>query len=114
DFLLQLVNLRTFAADDDARTRGADDDAQLVAGTLDIDRADASRLELLFQFALQLDVFQQQFVVVTLYKPARPPRLGNAEAESVWMDFLSHSLFSSPRRPRSGSAASAGRSCAGR
>src|SRR5271167_1619349 len=100
DLLLELVNLRALAADDDARTCSADDDAQLVARTLDLDRADARRLELFFQLALQLDVFQEQFVVVTLHEPARPPRLGDAEAESVRMDFLSHSLVSSPRRLR--------------
>src|SRR5215813_8663756 len=41
DLLLQLVDLSALAADDDAGTRGADDDAQLVAGTLDLNRADA-------------------------------------------------------------------------
>src|SRR5260370_32631362 len=41
--LLELVNFRALAADDDARTRGADNDAQLVAGTLDVDRAHARR-----------------------------------------------------------------------
>jgi hypothetical protein len=60
--LLQLVDLRAFATDDDARPRGADDDAQLVARPLDLDRADARRLELVLQLGLQLDVFQQQFV----------------------------------------------------
>src|ERR1019366_4554828 len=106
DLALQLVDLRALAADDDARTRGADDDAQLVAGTLDLDRADARRLELVFQLGLQLDVFQQQFVVIAHHEPARFPRLGNAEAESVRMDFLSHSLVYSPQRSPSGIAAS--------
>jgi hypothetical protein len=54
DLLLQLVDLRAFAADDDARTRGADDDAQLVARTLDFDGADAGRLQLLFSSAFSL------------------------------------------------------------
>src|SRR5262249_7930185 len=39
-FLFQLVDLGAFAADDDAGTRGLDDDAQLVARTLDLDGAD--------------------------------------------------------------------------
>src|SRR6516225_490851 len=76
DLLLQLVDLSALAADDDARTRSADDDAQLVAWTLDLNRADARRLELVFQLFFQLHVFQQQFVVVALYEPARTPRLG--------------------------------------
>ena len=93
DVLLQLVDFRSLAADDDTRTRGADDDAQLVARTLDLDGANARRLQLFLQLGLQLHVFQQKFVVVAHYEPARLPGLGNAEAESVWMDFLSHNLF---------------------
>ena len=63
---LELVDLRALASDDDARTRRRDDDAQLVAGTLDLDRADARRLQLVLQLSLQLDVFEQQLVVVAL------------------------------------------------
>src|SRR5579884_371982 len=88
--LLQLVDFRTLTPDDDAGTRRADDDAQLVAGTLHFDGADARRLQLVLQFFLQLDVFEQQLVLVTLDKPTRLPRLGVAEPESVWMDLLSH------------------------
>src|SRR5262249_3467442 len=42
--LLQLFDLGAFAADDDAGTRSVDRDAQLVAGTIDFDRADARAL----------------------------------------------------------------------
>src|ERR1035437_6496151 len=111
DVLLQLVDLRSLAADDDPRTRGADDDAQLVARTLDVDGANASRLQLFLQLGFQLHVFQQQLVVVAHYKPTRPPVLGNAQTESVWMDFLSHSVVSSPRRPHCGIAAFANLYC---
>ena len=41
DLLLQLVDLRALAPNDDARTRGANDDTQLVARTLNLNRADA-------------------------------------------------------------------------
>src|SRR5215471_6162717 len=86
----QLVDFRTLAPDDDPRPRRLDDDAQLVAGTLDLNCADASRLELLFQLILQLHILVQLFVVVPLSKPARLPRLGKPKPESVRMDFLSH------------------------
>ena len=42
--------------------------------------------------ALQLDVFDQQLVIVALDEPARLPRLVHTEAESIRMDFLSHSF----------------------
>src|SRR5215472_5274355 len=88
--LLQLVDLRALAPDDDPGTRGAYDDAQLVPRTLDFDRADARGFELVLELFLELDIFEKQLVVVALHKPARPPRLGIAEAKSVWMDLLSH------------------------
>src|SRR5215472_2701077 len=91
--LLQLVDLRAFAPDDDPGTRGAYDDAQLVPRTLDLHRADARGFELVLELFLELDVFEKQFVVVALHKPARPPRLGIAEAKSVWMDLLSHKFL---------------------
>src|SRR5581483_8409764 len=46
---LELVDFRALASDDNSRPRRLDDDAQLVARALDLDRADARRLELLFQ-----------------------------------------------------------------
>src|SRR5262249_46866171 len=91
--LLQLVDLRALAPDDDSWTRGADNDAQLVPRTLDLYGADARGLEFVLELFLELDVFQKQLVIVALHKPARPPRLGIAEAKSVWMDLLSHSFL---------------------
>src|ERR1700686_1462472 len=57
--LLELVDLRAFAPDDDAWTRGVDAHHQLVGGTLDIDGADPRALQLFFQFSAQLHVFVQ-------------------------------------------------------
>ena len=88
--LLQLVNLGALAADDDPRPGGLDDYPQLVARPLDFYRAHARRLQFVFQFVLQLDVFEQQLVVVARDEPARLPGLGVAEPKSVWMNFLSH------------------------
>ena len=67
---LKLVDLGTFATDDDARARGADDEAELVTGSLDFYRADTSGLQLLAKLSLQLDVFDQQLVVAAFDKPA--------------------------------------------
>src|SRR5205085_4474121 len=41
DLLLELIDLRALAPDDDAGARGVDDDLQLVGGALDIDAGDA-------------------------------------------------------------------------
>ena len=65
-------------------------DAQLVAGTLDLNGAHTRRLQLVLQFVLQLDVFEQQLVVIPLDEPARLPRLGVSEPKSVRMYLLSH------------------------
>ena len=89
---LELVDLGALAADDDAGTRSADDQAQLVARTLDLDRADAGGLQLLAQLSLELDVFDKQFVIAALNEPTRLPRLVDAEAQPIRMDFLSHSF----------------------
>src|SRR5438128_5177752 len=88
--LLELVDFSALAPDDNARTRRFDDDAQFVARALDFDRADAGGLKLILQLVLQLYVFQQQLVVITFDKPTRFPRLGVAEAKTIWVDFLSH------------------------
>src|SRR5580704_10677116 len=63
DVCLELVDLGAFAANDDAGTRGADDQAQLVAWALDLDRTDAGGLQLLAQLSFELDVFDKQFVI---------------------------------------------------
>src|SRR5579864_7689755 len=86
----ELVNFGALATDNDSRARGLNNDAQLIAGTLNLDRAHASRLQLVFQLVFQPDIFEQKLVVVALHKPARLPRLGVSEPESVWMNLLSH------------------------
>ena len=90
-FLAQLVDFRALAADDDARTRGVDVDLELVGRPLDVDARDAGVGEPLLQLSPQLDVFVQQLRVVAVRVPPRAPRLVEAEAESVRMDFLTHS-----------------------
>src|SRR5579872_3603582 len=90
DIGLELVDFRAFASDDDAWTRRLDDDAQLVARTLDFDRTHARRLQFVLQLGLEFYVLEQQLVVITLDEPARLPRLGVAKAETVRVNFLSH------------------------
>src|SRR5579859_178918 len=89
---LELLNLRTLAADHDAGTRGADDEPQLVARTLDLDRADACGLQLVLELSLEFDVLDQQLGVVTNAEPARAPGLVDTEPKTIRVDFLSHTL----------------------
>src|SRR6185437_9081395 len=103
EIALQLLDLRAFASDDDARPRCADRHAKLIAWAVDFNRAQAGRLEASMQGLLQLDVFAEQLRVIRLREPPRPPGLGDAQPESIWMYFLSHalptcSLRSSPGR----------------
>src|SRR6185312_3719307 len=103
EIALQLLDLRAFASDDDAGPRCADRHAKLIAWAVDFNRAQAGRLEASVQGLLQLDVFAEQLRVIRLREPPRPPGLGDAQPESIWMYFLSHalptcSLRSSPGR----------------
>ena len=95
-FHLELVDLGALAANDDARPRRLDDDAQLVARPLDPEGADARRLELFLELLLELEIFQQQLGVIALHEPARFPRLGVAQPESVRMNFLTHCYLLAP------------------
>src|SRR5450631_2144295 len=67
---LKLLDLGALPADYDAGTRCANDQAQLVARALHFHRADTGGLELLFQLATQVNIFDEQLVVVPLNKPA--------------------------------------------
>ena len=89
---LELVYFRALASDNDSRPRRLDDDAQLVARPLDLNRIDVCRFQLVFQFGLQLDVFVQLLVVIPLGKPVRFLWFRKAEAKPVRMDFLSHCI----------------------
>src|ERR1035441_6052457 len=52
------------------------------------DRAHTGALQPFGQRRLQLQVFLQQLGIALLGEPARPPRLIEAQAESVRMNFL--------------------------
>src|SRR5437867_6128659 len=69
DLLLELVDLSPFAADDNARTRGVDDNLQLVSRALDVDVRNARSSEPALQFFFQLQVFVQQIGIVALGDP---------------------------------------------
>ena len=106
--LLQLFDFRALAPDDDSGTGSVNSDAQLIAGTIDFDRADAGGLQALAQGVLELQILAQELGVILLGEPPRPPGLGEAQPESVWMYFLPHIFIlrsPSPRRagdPRPG------------
>ena len=90
DLLLELVDLSPFAADDDARTRGVDDDLQLVSRALDVNVRNARASEPTLQFFLQLQVFVQEIGIIALGDPVRMPGTIEAQSESIRMNFLTH------------------------
>ena len=92
DFLLQLVDFRPLAADDDARARGVDVDLQLVRRALGLDPRDAGVREPLLQVLPQREILVQQLRVVAIRVPARPPGLVEAEPEPVRVNLLAHSV----------------------
>src|SRR5215203_4437540 len=99
--LTKLFDLRTFAADDDARSRGIDDDLEPRRCTFDIDVRNAAAAEAPFQITLEPEILGEVFRELMLGKPVRVPVLVVADSKSVWMNFLSHNLVLSPafRRP---------------
>src|SRR5207237_9752905 len=88
DFLLQLVDFRPLAADDDARARGEDVDLQLVRRALGFDPRDARVRAPLLQVLPQGEILVQQLGVVAVRVPARAPGLVETEPESVRVNLL--------------------------
>src|SRR6266704_1320721 len=89
-FLLELVDLRALASNDDARSRGVNAHNQFVGRAFDVDRADARALQLFLQLLAELHVFVKQIGVVLVGIPPRLPRFVVAQPESVRVRLLSH------------------------
>src|SRR5262249_11019167 len=91
DFLLQLVDFSTLAADDDAGARRVDVDLQLVRGALGLDLRHACVREPLLERRTQIEILVQQLRVVAVRVPPPSPRLVESEPESKRMNLLAHS-----------------------
>src|SRR5581483_3954465 len=91
DFLLQLVDFRSLAADDDAGPRGVDVDLQPVDGALGLDLRHAGMREALLEGLAQIEILVQQLGVVAVRVPARPPRFVEPEPEPERVNLLAHS-----------------------
>src|SRR6266852_3801361 len=92
--LLQLVleplDLRPLAPDDDAGARGGDGDARAVDRALDVDARDARVVELVLDVAPDLDVLVQQARVLLGGEPPRAPGPRRAQPETDRMRLLAH------------------------
>src|ERR1044072_7199545 len=93
EIALELVDLRALATDDDAGSRGVDDDLETVSGAFDIDVRDAGAGEALLQITFQFQVFEQELAKLFFREPMRMPVLVVAEPKTVWMNFLTHALL---------------------
>src|SRR6185503_4020544 len=78
------------AADDDARPRGVDVDADPVPGALDVHLGDAGPLEPLGHHLADLDVLRDVVLVKLVRVPARFPVGRDAEPEPVRVNLLTH------------------------
>ena len=92
---LELINLGALSTDDDARTGSVDNDLQPVGSSLDIDMGNARPGETALQIALEFQILQQELTKLLLRVPMRMPVLVVAEAETVWMNFLTYSILQS-------------------
>ena len=90
---LQLIDLRSFASDDDPRPRRIDNDLQTIRRALDVNVRDARAGETPLQFGLELQVLDQKVAELLLRKPVRMPVFVVAEAKTVWMNFLAHLIL---------------------
>jgi hypothetical protein len=93
EILLQLFDFGTFAPDNNTRARSANGDPQLIAWAIDFDGTHAGRLQTFTEIFLELYVFLKELGKPLFCKPARTPRLSEANAEPIRMNFLSHSLL---------------------
>src|SRR5262249_62201156 len=85
-----LVDFRSLAADDDARTRGVDVDFQPVRRARGLDLRDAGVREALLERLLQPDVLVQQLRVVLVGVPQGLPCLVDTEPVSERVNLLAH------------------------
>ena len=93
-FILQLVDFRALAADDDPRARGVDAYDKLVGGALDVDRTHTGGLQPILQLLAELRIFVEKVGVVTVGVPARLPGLVVTQPETVRVCFLPHTDLS--------------------
>src|SRR5205085_1421334 len=87
------VDVRAFAADDHAGTRGVHVHADLVAGTLDLNLGDRGLRKGFLHVAAHLQVLMQELREIRLSCiPTRAPGLDVTEPETYRMYFLAHYL----------------------
>src|SRR5204862_8152830 len=94
NLLLQLVDFRPLASDDDARARRIDVDFQVVCRALGLDARHAGMRETLLQILSQREVLMQQLCIVAIREPARTPGLVEPEPKPVRVNLLAHSVLS--------------------
>src|SRR5699024_12191366 len=95
EFTANAISFRTTATDDDTWASSVYVYADTVAGTFDLYFGDTCTFHAVLQQAADLHVFFDEVLValtvnVGVSEPAGNVVFGNAEAESVWVNFLTH------------------------
>src|SRR5215475_2392427 len=101
--VLQPLDLRALASDDDAGAGGGDGDARAIHRALEINPGDPRVVQLVLDEAPDLHILVQEGRVALGGEPARAPRSGGAQSESDRMRLLPHGLVL-VRGPRAGSS----------
>src|SRR5258708_8700922 len=95
--VLQRLDLRPLAPDDDAGAGGEDGDARPVGRALDVDPRDSRVVERRLDEAADLVVLVQQVRVPLGGAPARAPRPGGPQPEPDRMRLLAPGYLLTPR-----------------
>src|SRR5262249_40105535 len=83
DLLFELIDFSTLATDDNSRTRGVDDDLQLVGRALDINVRHSRACKATLQLLLEFQVFVQEIGIIAFGNPIRMPRSIEAQSKSI-------------------------------
>src|SRR4030095_7016155 len=97
DLVLQLLDLRALAADDDAGPGGEDRDAGAIGRALDVDPRDPRMIERRLDEAADLVVLVQQVRVALGGEPPRAPRARGPQPEPARGCLLGECYLFAPR-----------------
>ena len=90
----ELLDIGAFFADDHARTRGVHGHFGVLSSALNDHLADAGGFQLVLHVFAQLEILDQTVGIVPIRKPAGVPCTVDTDADTDWINLLTHKIFS--------------------